>query len=671
MKVKLLYVLLLTMTCFLLTNETLGQKLTIKVADRHFKNFAFMDAIEYYEHAYKRNKSNTYVIRQLIQCHNNIGDYQGEEKWLRRLIEKGNPEADDLYHYIQALKGNAKYDEAQEWLNRYARLYPDDERVNREISLLEYVKYLHRDPDKYTVRPVTINTSATEFGPAFYNGNIVFSSSRENSTIIKRKSQWDKQPFLNLYVSKIGRKGDLKEPKPFAPEIKSNFHEGPLSFSPNAQKMFLTQNNIFQGKLRISRKGENNLKIFVVHYFNDEWVIRNGFLFNSDEYSVGHPAIDKSGIILYYTSDMPGGYGGSDIYRSIYMDKSWSYPLNLGPEINTEGDEGFPFIDDEGVLYFASDGHDGLGGYDIFRAIPEGDSFTDVKNMGYPINSPRDDFSLVLNGDRTEGYFSSNRKGGKGRDDIYHMVINQIPAIIKGIVRDRVTREEVPNVRLTLFSDEAKKLSVTGSGVDGTFEFTAEKGKDYLLKTETEGYPGSEHEVSTRGLKTDSVVFVELLIDKTPEVEKDSLALPEPVGVEEEEGKPLQVVAVEIINYDRGVSAVPSSKTSNLEQLTVMLKQYPSLEVRIASHTDSRGNDKKNMLLSMGRAQKVYEFLVANGIEPERIQYKWFGETQLLNNCSDGVKCTEKQHAVNNRTVVKLVYKGAYKGRKKQNTFYF
>lgn len=641
------------------------------MADRYFKDFAYIDAVDLYEYAYTKKSNNAYVIRRIAECYRNIGKTEKVELWLNKLIERGEQKAEDIYNYSQALKSNGKYSEAQVWLEKYAKLRPDDGRVNMQVSLLEYIKFLKRDSTRFKVMQSGISTGSSEFGPAYYKDNVVFASNRGTSLLVNRKSRWDGKPFLDLYISRIDEGGNLVSAKRFAPKIKSKYHEGPVAFNQSGTTMFLTRNNIFNGKVKTSKDGVNNLKIYVAKQVDEKWQVRYGLPFNSDEYSVGHASIDKSGQTLYFTSDMPGGFGGADIYFSVYSNGRWSEPFNLGPKVNTEGDEMFPFISYDGVLYFASDGHGGLGGLDIYMATPERGVFSRIENLGHPVNSSKDDFGLVINTEGSEGYFSSNRLSGRGQDDIYHVKIERVPIIIKGIIRDRITEEEVPEAKIILVDAEGKELQTEYSKSDGLFEFIVDRGHEYTIKVEKTDYKSNERPISTKALRPNSEVFTEIFIEQDLEMVDDS-ELPEPLMIEQEDGEDLQVLMLEYINYDLNKTDIRDDAAKVLDELAALLHEYPDLEIRLESHTDSRGSDEYNLLLSKRRARAAFEYLVSKGIDPMRVRYEGFGETQLINDCDDGVDCSEEEHEVNRRTIVKAVRKGSYKGKRaKHSRFYF
>ena len=637
------------------------------MADRSFDDFAFVEAIELYEYAYEKDSENPYVIRRLADANRNIGNTEEVERWLKILIDKREEDPEDLFNYSQALKSNGKYLEAEQWLQEYAEMRPEDGRVNVQASLLEYIRFLHRDSSKYEIRHLSINTEGSDMGPAYFRDQMVFSSTHGGNGSSSRKYRWNELPFLDLYVGDIAADGDLVNVEPFAPKLKTSYHDGPVSFDQHEDKVFVTRNNVGKSGVKKGAEGEINLKILYGGKEGDKWEYRGEFPFNSPDYSVGHPSVDNTGNVLYFASDMPGGYGGSDIYFSTFNNGYWSEPFNLGPKVNTSGNEFFPYISNDGVLYFSSNGHGGMGGLDIFFSVPERGVFDLVENMGYPVNSPRDDFSFILDDNGTQGYFASNRKGGAGNDDLYYLQIKYIPIIIRGVAKDRETSEIIPGTKISIVNENADTIFTSITGRDGQFEFEVNKGQEYIVHAQNVDYFPNENYVLTSNLRTNGEAFVEMFLELMPE--DDS---PEPIMMEEENGEPLQIIEVEYAKFERE-SAILTQETINmLDRLIAIMKKYPEMEVRIESHTDSRGDDDANMLLSKRRARAAFDYLRERDIDPNRVEYEGFGETRLLNNCDDGVDCSDAEHAENERTIVKVVKKGEYKGkRSKQNIFYF
>lgn len=646
-----------------------AQKVTIRLADKSYDEFAFVEAIDLYEYAYKKDTTDTYVIRRLADANRQIGNTEEVEKWLKKLIDRREDEPEDLFNYSQALKSNGKYHEAEKWLKEYADMRPEDGRVNIQTSLLEYIQFLHRDSSRYEIHPVSINSEGSEMGATFYGKKVVFSSTKARAGIVSRKYKWNELPYLNMYIGDQAPNGNIINVKPFAPKLRTSYHDGPVSFDPNSDKVYVTRDNVGKRGVSTGKDGVVNLKIIIGAKEDGEWEYRGEFPYNSTNYSTGHPSIDNTGKVLYFASDMPGGYGGSDIYFSVYSNGRWSQPFNLGPKINTQGNEFFPYISNDGVLYFSSNGHGGLGGLDIYFSVPEGGVFNSVENMGFPVNSPKDDFAFVLDQSGTEGYFSSNRTGGKGNDDIYFLKMKYIPVIIKGVVKDRETGDVLANTKISVVNETGDTLFTSITRKDGQFEFEVNKGKNYIVNGQRESYYPNESTVETNKLRTNDQTFVELFLELKPPAEED---YPEPIKMETENGQPLQILDIRNVNFDVGSWKIESRVAQTIDELIEFLKKYPDMEVRVESHTDTRGDDQENLELSQNRAKAIFEYISSKGIDPSRVSYKGYGETRPLYKSEGGVDCTEAEHAANNRTIVKVVKRGEYKGqRTKRNVFYF
>lgn len=661
--------LLMLVLIFLIPDQAFSQKLTTKLADKSFAEFAYIDAIELYEYAYSRDTTDNYVVKQLAEANRNVGNTEEVERWLKKLIDRHAEQPEDLFNYSQALKSNGKYLIAEQWLKEYSDLRPEDGRVNIQVSLLEYIQFLMRDSASYEIRNLSVNTPGSEMGPAFYKDQFIFSS-----TSIGTKSgatyKWNELPYLNLYSAKINTaSGDISAPEPFAPKLKTTYHDGPVSFDQKNDLIYFTRNSFVKGKTSKSSEGIVNLKIFLGKLEDEDWKLTGGFRYNSNEYSVGHPSVDKNGTILYFASDMPGGYGKSDIYFSVLSNGQWSKPFNLGPKVNTEGNEFFPFISNDGVLYFASNGHGGLGGLDIYFSVPEQGVFNSIENMGYPVNSSKDDFGMALDSTSMKGYLSSNRLGGKGNDDLYFLKIIRVPVIIRGVVKDRDTKDILPDATVTVIDENGKTILTSTTRTDGQFEFEVNKGQHYIVNVVKEFYIESEKDFATMNLRPNDEVFSEIFLEQKIEELDNS---PAPINMEEEDGKALQVIEIEYINYELDKSDISGGAAASLDKLIALLKEFPDLEIRIESHTDARGSDDYNLLLSKKRAKAAFDYAISKGIDSNRMLYQGYGETKLLNNCGNGVQCSEEQHEVNRRSIVKVVRKGTYQEKRGQrNIFYF
>jgi outer membrane protein OmpA-like peptidoglycan-associated protein len=653
---------------FLLYSLADAQKITIRMADKSYNDFAFVEAIGLYEFAFGKDSTNAHVIRRLANANRHIGNTEEVEKWLELLIAKGDAQPEDLFNYSQALKSNGKYTEAEKWLTTYAGLRPDDSRVDIQSSLLEYIQLLHREPNRYKIRAVSLNTEGSELGAAFYHDQLIFSSTKLMNRTPGPKYKWNELPYFSLFVGDQAPNGDIINVKGFAPKLETSYHDGPVAFDPKNERVYITRNNVGKGGTTKGEQGHVNLKILFGGKENDDWEYRGEFSFNSDDYSTGHPSIDTTGQVMYFASDMPGGYGGTDIYYSVFSQGFWGTPVNLGPKVNTSENEMFPFISYDGTLYFSSNGHPGLGGLDIYSSVPENGLFNQVENMGFPLNSPKDDFSLVLDETGTAGYFSSNRNGGRGNDDIYFVRLTHAPVFIRGLAKDLISGKPLPGAKISLVNEFADTLSTQMTKRTGEFKFEVHKGRNYIIHGQKEFYLASDTLVRTKKMLTGTETFVELSLDM--ELIEDGS--PEPLYMEEENGEPLQVIETKNVDFHVGDWVINSELAHTINELIQYLIEFPDMEIRIESHTDSRGEDEENLLLSKRRAKAIFDYIRWKGIDPLRVGYEGYGETRLLNDCDDGVDCPEAEHQANNRNIVKVVKKGEYKGKRAiRNTFYF
>jgi outer membrane protein OmpA-like peptidoglycan-associated protein/tetratricopeptide (TPR) repeat protein len=651
----------------LLTTNSFGQ-LTIKLADQAYKDFSWNEAIDLYTYAHERNPKNTYVIRRLADCNRSIGRTEEVEKWLKMLIDMNEQIPEDLFNYSMSLKANGKYDESDEALKEYATMRPEDGRINLQQSLLDYIDFLLKDSARYEIETLPFNTKGSDWGTSRYGNKLVFVSTGDPEESRDIKYNWDNLPFLDLYSVDIDEYGNYSESSVFAKNLMTSYHEGPATFDIKNNRMYFNSNRSTKSTSKVGE--ENNLQIYYADFENGQWLFKGGFKYNDIRYNLRHPSIDKTGNLLFFASDMAGGKGGNDIYYCRKEDGEWGQPINL-EEINTEGEEVFPFIASDGVLYFSSNGLGGMGELDVYMALPDRGVYKSVENMGYPVNSSRDDFGIILDDVGMSGYFSSNRPGGKGFDDIYKVEILYIPVQIKGVVRDRINSFEIAGARIALLDENLDTISATYTKEDGEFVFSAFKQRNYRLSVSKEDYIPSEKDVSTYNKLPNEKIEVELFIEMDFEQleEPDQL---EPLSMEMMNGAELQIIQIEHINYGYDSDKITADAAFILDKVVTMIKQYPDLEVMVESHTDSKGSDEYNLKLSKLRATSAYNYLVSKGVESLKITYSGFGETQLLNHCDDEEECTEEEHSINRRSIIKVVRRGKYKSnRASRSIFYF
>lgn len=477
----------------------------IREADRYYQQMAYARAAGLYRTAAELGAVNEHVTKRLADCSMRLGDTQEAERWYSVVVKFLNREPADLYNYAEALKSNGRYEEAEQWMDRYLAMANPDASVTRS-NLTGYARKFNLDKDRFSVRPVSCNTPYSDLAAAWLGSNqVVFSSSRHETRTIERRAAWNDQPFLDLYRADVTPTGDLVNPVLLEGSVNTKWHEGPATASANGDVLWFTRNNYYKGRMHRSQKGINRLAIFKADRRSGGYVESEQFLYNNSEVSIAHPALSPSGRKLYFVSDMPGGFGGTDIYMCEDQGGQWSEPVNLGPAINTAHDEAYPFVGADGALYFASNGHPGLGGFDIFMATrgTEG-AIVGAMNLGAPINSPKDDFAFIIDPLNRKGFFTSNRPGGVGDDDIYAFEMLaplEERYLCSGIVIDDEHELPAPDAEVLLMDEAGKVLERTTSDAKGEFTFPVKKSSTYKLVARMKGRYEGEQYLSTEGIE--------------------------------------------------------------------------------------------------------------------------------------------------------------------------
>ncbi len=453
----------------LMFSSVFAQKSTSEIkADKLFDRFAYKKAIGYYNESVKLSPEG---LRRLAESYRNLGMFAESEDAYSKFILEGEFTDSDMYYYGMVLKSNGKYSESEKWLIEYAEKHPADIRSKEFLEKGHGVKEFLKDEGRYKVINLDMNSAHQEFAPAYYNSKLVYTSTLvQGVQPIKKSYSWNQKPFLDLYQAEISADGQILAAQSIDNKgiINKSMHEGAASFAKEGAIIAFTRNN-YNGK---SKEGVVKLQIFFSQNVEGKWQKDTPFKFNNAEYSVGHPSLTEDGKTMYFASDMPGGFGGTDIYKiEIINGSEWGEPINLGEKINTEGDEMYPFVHDKtGTLYFASEGHTGLGGLDIYMAVMNNKTVEKVLNMGAPINTNFDDFSLIIDKEQKKGYFASNRDSGKGDDDIYMF------EILKPFESSKYLKGKVTDNKGNLLADAEVKL-LKADGTILTFVKTDEKGE--------------------------------------------------------------------------------------------------------------------------------------------------------------------------------------------------
>lgn len=485
---------------------------TFKQAEKYYKQNDFMSAIILYEKALlKKDRRQGLIKLRLGTSYLLLHDTKQAEFWYKDIMNtKSLVGKQDIINYAMILLSNKKYEASKAWFNYYNKEYGIDSLVLRKIKGIDQLAFYYEDSLSKPIHALNINTSFSEFSPVFYDKGIVFTSSRQAESIIKLNNARDNKTFLDLYYSEFKKDKTLSEPKSWQHAINSSYHEGPIVFYDNGSRAIFTQNFLLEkkqekidtrhlGLFSIEKKGENN------------WSEAVSLPFNNAHYSVAHAAISGDGKLLYFASNKPGGYGGTDLYKTLFNGNSWDEPVNLGSSINTAGNELFPYLLLDSILYFSSTGHAGLGGLDIYRANSCTTGFCEPENLGYPINSSQDDFGIAFAPSFKSGYFSSNRINGGSDDDLFGFDI--INVYFKGNVKAKLKNAPLADVSLS-FSLKGKEVKTVKTNEHGDFLIALDPSEEYTLSVLKETYKVYSTVVSTKYRSEADSIRQDILLEK-------------------------------------------------------------------------------------------------------------------------------------------------------------
>lgn len=542
---------ILVIIACVLSLSLLGQSGKLKKADNYFERLSYAYAAELYEELIGSEVDSPELKSKLAYSYLKMDNYTESVNYYSQMITSSEAKPEDYYNYSYVLKQTGNYTESDKWMNTYSNQVTADLRGQLFLENTTYKSRIEKNQPFFSLENLSLNTSSADFG-GYYNSSqdqVYFLTARKKTAFVKKEWSWDAKRFLDVYKASVSQDQKLGDPERVS-KVNTKFHEGPLTFSPDGSKVYYTRNNISSGKKRRDGQRIQNLKIYIAKVDEKgKWVDEVEFPYNSTNYSIGHPAITRDGKTMYLVSDMPGGFGGADIYKvQIHEDGTFGEMVNLGKEINTEGQEMFPFIDSEGRLFFSTDGHPGLGGLDVFVALPDGDKTGKIHNLGLPVNSQYDDFAFSMSDDFKTGFLSSNREGGKGGDDIYAVQLIRpfvFSITIKGTAKDK-KGEKVPFATIELKDDAGNTIGSVKADENGAYSFEADYEKNYVLEGTKEDYFDGNNRAST--YTDEQVVIADVVFEKDPGLSLYAII------TDKKTGKPLEGVQINLVDNMTGKS---------------------------------------------------------------------------------------------------------------------
>ena len=615
---------------------------TINAANKNYENFAYIDAIQTYERIAEKGYKSVDMFEKLGNSYYFNAELEKAAKWYRELfaLNATNIDPEYYYRYAQSLKTIGDYKLSDEVMEKFSAFSSNDERAVLYKLNKNYIETIKLNSGRFVIQDAGINSKFSDYGSALTESALVFASAREIKGVKLNIMRWTNRPFTDLYQSLFKADGTLGSPSRITKELNSIFNESTPIYTKDGTTMYFTRNNYLNGKREADEKSITLLKLYKATKKGDNWEDVVELPFNSNQYSCAHPALSPDEKYLYFASDMPGTYGLSDLWRvTIEGNNVYGKCENLGKNINTPGRESFPFVNDANELYFATDSRPGLGGLDIFVSeIAADNSIGECINIGAPVNSKDDDFGLLMYNKTRSGFFTSNREGGKGNDDIYKFIeIKKMTCeqTLNGVITDSKTNEILPGVEVVLQDSKFNILETVIIDSFGNYSFKVLCATKYYVKAKLLDRNTSEVAVTTpkQSGKTEQPIKLDKKI--TVVTTDDDIAV---------------ALGIKMIYFDLDKSAIRKDATIELEKILDVMKINPTMKIDVRSHTDSRQTFAYNAALSSRRAKSTVAWLVKNGINANRLTYKGYGESKLTNNCADNVKCTEQQHQANRRS---------------------
>ena len=618
--------LYVTLSFVMVSGILSAQNQYTKTADKLFNRYEYVDAAKEYLKLAEGSKADNYVYKQLAESYYNVFNTKEAVKWYAKVVEQ-KQDAETYYKYAQMLKAEGNFKEADKQMQQFAQLAPNDQRAKTFVSNPNYLPELKGQTKLYDIAKSDVSSDKTDFGAVLTNDNNVYFASARNTS--KRNSNFNDEPYLDIYKATYNANGTISDAVA-VDNLNTRWHDGPASITNDGNTMYygsesFNEKEFTKDKAKNSKFGK--IYLYKATKEGDKWANSKPLPFNNKEYDVRNPSISKDGKTLYFSSNMPGGFGGEDIWKVSVNGDEYGTPENLGAKVNTEANESFPFITDDNILFFSSNGKQGFGGLDVFKIdLNKG---TEAINVGEPVNTSKDDFAFTYNATKKVGFFSSNRDGV---DNIYKAdPVCNVQALVR--VKDAKTGKVIEGATVLLVDEKQKTVSNQTTALNGETLTGVLCNTAYSAQVSKQGYESGVFEVAKA---ENEQVVVEALL--TPIM---------PIITEKE-------VILQPIFFEFNKSNITAEGAAELDKLVMVMNEYPNMVIFAKSHTDSRGSDKYNMNLSDRRAKSTVQYLISKGIAKDRISGQGFGESEPKVACKP---CTEEQYAQNRRSEFLIVKK--------------
>ena len=639
----LLYVGLLSFSI----NQIQAQKTpsAVAAADKKYEKLAYIDATKTYERVAAKGYKSVDMFQKLGNAYYFNAELEKAGKWYGELFAMNEPvDAEYYYRYSQCLKAMGDYTKADQMMTQFNAKSGNDERAKLFAANKNYLEQIKSNSGRFTVTDAGINSEESDYGSAMNGNQLVFASAREITGLSQKKMKWTNAAFTNLFGAEQKSNGKLGIPEVLNKNLNSKLNESTPVYTTDGQTMYFTRNNYNNGKRAADDKKTTLLKLYKANKNGDIWENVTELPFNSDQYNVAHPALSPDNKTLYFASDMPGTMGQADLWKtSINSDGSYGTPENLGKDINTPGRETFPHITDNNEMYYATDGRPGLGGLDIFMTqLSNNGKVSESVNIGAPINGKTDDFGLLMDTKTRTGYFTSNREGGQGSDDIYKFIETQkmiCEQSLAGVVTDRKTGELLANAEVTLLDSKFQELDKVMSDSGANYKFNVKCRETYYVRATKTDYDTSEQRLT--------------IVNKSGKTEM-AITLDKKVVIVKKDDDIAKALGIKMIYFDLDKSFIRPDAALELEKILSVMKENPTMTIDVRSHTDCRQTIAYNASLSGRRVVSTMDWLIKNGIAKKRLTGKGYGESQLTNACpcepTNESTCSEEEHQLNRRS---------------------